>query len=154
MVGYAPLAENAAELCQRQGRYGPYNLHMNIPPPTSRTLKNTMVVSYFGGGIRIFRLVDVPGVGNVPPQIVEIGHLIPEAPPRNPTHTSEMGAVLVADDGLIYSNDRRTGGLYILGTRGRSRWIRGRAAARRASIWTVYRCRTRRGRRPRRSRAA
>ena len=114
MVGYAPLAENAAELCQRQGRYGPYNLHMNIPTPTSRTLKNTMVVSYFGGGIRIFRLVDVPGVGNVPPQIVEIGHLIPEAPPRNPTHTSEMGAVLVADDGLIYSNDRRTGGLYIL----------------------------------------
>jgi hypothetical protein len=112
MVGYAPFAENAAELCQRPGRYGPYNLHMNEPTPTSKRLKNTMVVSYFGGGLRIFRLVDVAGLGNVPPRIAEIAHFIPDPPAGAPA--SELGGVLVADDGLIYVNDRRVGGLYIL----------------------------------------
>jgi hypothetical protein len=112
MVGYAPFAENAAELCQRPGRYGPYNLHMNQPTPTARILTNTMVVSYFGGGLRIFRLVDVPGLGNVPKRIEEIAHFIPEPPAGAPA--SELGGVLVADDGTIYVNDRRVGGLYIL----------------------------------------
>jgi hypothetical protein len=112
MVGYAPFAPNAAELCLRPGRYGPYNLHMNTPSPTSRTLKNTMVVSYFGGGLRVFRLVPVPGLGNVPPRIVETAHFIPEPPEGAPA--SELGGVLVGNDGLIYVNDRRVGGLYIL----------------------------------------
>jgi hypothetical protein len=111
-VGYAPFAENAAELCLRPGRYGPYNLHMNTGTPTSKTLKNTMVISYFGGGLRIFRLVPVPVLGNVPPRIVEIGHFIPDPPQGAPA--SELGGVLVGNDGTIYVNDRRVGGLYIL----------------------------------------
>jgi hypothetical protein len=112
MAGWAPFAENAAELCQRPGRYGPYNLHMNTPTPTARTLKNTMVATYFGGGLRIFRLVPLPALGHVPPRIVEIGHFIPEPPAGAPA--SELGGLLVASDGLIYVNDRRVGGLYIL----------------------------------------
>ncbi len=114
IVGSAPFAANAHELCKRPGRYGPFNLHPNLPLATSKKLENTMVATYFGGGVRIFRLVDVPGLGNVPPRVVEIAHFIPEAPPRNPGRTSEMGGVLVGDDGLIYANDRLTGGLYIL----------------------------------------
>jgi hypothetical protein len=112
MAGWAPFAENAAELCQRPGRYGPYNLHTNTPTPTTRTLKNTMVATYFGGGLRIFRLVPLPALGHVPPRIVEIGHFIPEPPAGAPA--SELGGLLVASDGLIYVNDRRVGGLYIL----------------------------------------
>jgi len=112
MAGWAPFAENAAELCQRPGRYGPYNLHMNVPNPTSRTLKNTMVATYFGGGLRIFRLVPNPALGHVPPRIVEIAHYIPESPDGAPA--AELGGLLVADDGIIYVNDRRVGGLYVL----------------------------------------
>ena len=107
---YAPLAHNAAELCQRPGRYGPYNLHSN--EPDGKILKNTMVASYFGGGVRIFRLAPVVGLGNVPPRIVEIGHYIPEPP--DGAATAESGNVLVGPDGTIYLGDRRVGGLYIL----------------------------------------
>jgi hypothetical protein len=114
IVGSAPFPANAHELCQRPGRYGPFNLHPNLPLSTSKKLENTMVATYFGGGVRIFRIVDVPGLGNVPPRVVEIAHFIPEAPPRNRTGTSQMGGVLVGDDGLIYANDRLTGGLYLL----------------------------------------
>lgn len=110
IVGQAPFAENAAELCQRPGRYGPYNLHSN--EPDGKILKHTMVASYFGGGVRIFRLVPVPGLGNVPPRIVEIGHYIPESPDGAPA--AESGNVLVGEDGTIYLGDRRVGGLYIL----------------------------------------
>ncbi|MBZ5723071.1 MAG: hypothetical protein LAO03_22255 [Acidobacteriia bacterium] len=114
ILGTAPLADNAAELCRRGGRYGAHNLHPNFPSSTSAKLKNTTVASFFNGGVRIFRLVDVQGVPNAPPHIEEIGYFIPPAPPNNVTHAIEINHAIVDEKGLIYAIDRLTGGLYIL----------------------------------------
>jgi hypothetical protein len=78
-------------------------------------LINTTVASWFNGGVRIFRVVPgVAGVTDAPPHIEEIGFYIPAAPPRNPAGTSQMNHAIVDENGLIYANDRFTGGLYIL----------------------------------------
>lgn len=45
---------------------------------------------------------------------VEIGYLIDAAPPGNTTHTIQMNDLYVDDIGLIYANDRLTGGLDII----------------------------------------
>jgi hypothetical protein len=73
------------------------------------------VASWFNGGVRIFHIVDGPqGIPNAPAHLEEIGFYIPAAPPKNPTHTSQMNHAIVDENGLIYANDRFTGGLYIL----------------------------------------
>jgi len=65
------------------------------------------------GGVRIYRLIDadVPGA---PPLVKETGFFVPPAPPGNPTGTIQINHMLVDENGLIYANDRVTGGLYIL----------------------------------------
>lgn len=54
------------------------------------------------------------GVADAPPRLEEIGFFIPAAPPGNPKGTVQINHVLVDENGLIYTNDRHTGGLYIL----------------------------------------
>jgi hypothetical protein len=115
VIGTAPLHSNDGELCTRGGRFGAHNLHPNFPSPTSANLKNTTVASWFNGGVRIFHIVDGPkGVPDAPPHLEEIGFYIPAAPAKNPTPTSQMNHAIVDEKGLIYANDRFTGGLYIL----------------------------------------
>jgi hypothetical protein len=115
VIGTAPLHANDGDLCKRGGRFGAHNLHPNFPSATSANLKNTTVASWFNGGVRIFHLVDGPkGVLDAPPHLEEIGFYIPAAPPKNPNGTSQMNHAIVDENGLIYSNDRHTGGLYIL----------------------------------------
>ena len=113
IIGTAPLPKNAGDLCNLGGRFGAHNLHPNLPTATSMRLKNTFVGTFFNGGVRIYRLEDVP-VPNAPPQIKEIGLFIPPAPFANPTHTSQINHALVDEKGLIYATDRISGGLYIL----------------------------------------
>ena len=113
IVGTAPLPHNAMELCRRGGRFGAHNLHPNFPSSTSRQLKNTFVATFFNGGVRIYRFEDV-GIAGAPPRIKEIGFLIPTAPPENPSHTIQINHAIVDDRGLIYADDRISGGLYIL----------------------------------------
>lgn len=112
-VGTAPLPKDAGDLCARGGRFGAHNQHPNFPTSTSAQLKNTVVGSFFNGGIRIYRLFDVP-VPNAPPQVKEIGFFIPSAPPGNPTGTIQINHMILDENNLIYANDRITGGLYIL----------------------------------------
>ncbi len=115
VIATAPLHANDGKLCTAGGRFGAHNLHPNFPSATSANLKNTTVASWFNGGVRIFHIVDGPvGVPNAPPHLDEIGYYIPAAPPRNPTHTAQMNHAIVDENGLIYANDRFTGGLYIL----------------------------------------
>jgi hypothetical protein len=115
IIGTAPLRANDGELCQRGGRFGAHNLHPNFPGPTYANLKNTTVASWFNGGVRAFRVVDGPaGVPNAPPHLEEIGYYIPAAPPKNPSGTIQINHAIVDEKGLIYANDRFTGGLYIL----------------------------------------
>jgi hypothetical protein len=113
IIGTAPLPENAGDLCARGGRFGAHNLHPNLHGATSAQLKNTFVGTFFNGGVRIYRLVDVP-VPNAPPQIKEIGFFVPPAPPGNSTHTIQINHAIVDEKGLIYATDRISGGLYIL----------------------------------------
>jgi len=119
IIGTAPFAANAIELCKKGGRYGSHNLQPNFPSSTSANLKNSAVASFFNGGVRIFRLVDTPGVLNAPPHIEEIAYFVPPAPPNNATHAIEINHAIVDENGLIYAIDRHTGGLYILKYTGR-----------------------------------
>ena len=115
IVATAPLHPNDGELCSRGGRFGAHNLHPNFPGALYANLQNTTVASWFNGGVRIFRATDAPkGVANVPPQIEELGYYIPAAPPRNPSKSIQINHAIVGADGLIYANDRFSGGLYIL----------------------------------------
>jgi hypothetical protein len=115
VIGTAPYHANDGELCTRGGRFGAHNLHPNFPSSTSKRLLNTTVASWFNGGVRIFRVAPgVAGVPDAPPHIEEIGFYIPAAPPKNPAGTSQMNHAIVDENGLIYANDRFTGGLYIL----------------------------------------
>lgn len=102
-----PAPANLADLCTRGGRFGAHNLHVNRPVPFSRTLKQTVVGSFFNGGVRIYSIAD-----SSRPE--EIGYLVPAAPPGNKTGTIQINDMYVDEKGLIYANDRLTGGLYIL----------------------------------------
>jgi len=115
VIGTAPYHANDGELCTRGGRFGAHNLHPNFPTSTSKRLLNTTVASWFNGGVRIFRVAPgATGVPDAPPHIEEIGFYIPAAPSKNPAGTSQMNHAIVDENGLIYANDRFTGGLYIL----------------------------------------
>jgi hypothetical protein len=72
-----------------------------------RILKNTVVGIFFNGGVRAYSIENP----NAP---VEIGYIVDAAPPGNATHTIQMNDVYVDDNGLIYANDRLTGGLDII----------------------------------------
>jgi hypothetical protein len=102
-----PPAPDQAALCRAGGRFGAHNIDMNHPSPTERTLRNTVVGSYFNGGVRAYSIRD-------PAHPVEIGYLIPAAPPGNPTHTIQINDIYVDEHGVIYANDRLTGGLYVI----------------------------------------
>jgi len=102
-----PPAHDQAALCQAGGRFGSHNINMNRPSPNEMTLKNTVVGSYFDGGVRAYSIAD-------PARPVEIGYVIPKAPPGNATHTIQINDVYVDEHGLIYADDRLTGGLYII----------------------------------------
>jgi hypothetical protein len=102
-----PAPSNFDDLCKRGGRFGAHNIHVNRPTPFSRTLTQTVVGTFFDGGVRIYSIAD-------PARPEEIGFLIPAAPPGNPMKTIQLNDVYVDEKGLIYTNDRVTGGLYIM----------------------------------------
>jgi hypothetical protein len=115
IVGSAPLRPDDGELCRKGGRFGAHNLHPNFPGPLYARLRNTIVSTWFNGGVRIYRLIDAPAeIPNAPPRIEEIGSYIPAAPPGTPTGTIQINHAIADERGLIYANDRATGGLYIL----------------------------------------
>ena len=107
LLAALPPAKDQDALCQAGGRFGAHNIDMNRPHPNSLTLNNTVVGSYFNGGVRVYSIAD-------PARPVEIGYVIPKAPPGNPSHTIQINDVYVDENGMIYANDRLTGGLYII----------------------------------------
>jgi hypothetical protein len=106
LAAFPPPADFAA-LCKAGGRFGAHNIDMNRPTSTSRTLTRTVVGSFFNGGIRAYSIED-------PTHPVEIGYLIAAAPPGNATHTIQINDIYVDENGLIYANDRLSGGLDIV----------------------------------------
>lgn len=111
----APFRPSDGDLCHRGGRFGAHNIHPNFPGSTSANLKNTVVASWFNGGVRIFHLRDGPkAIPDSPPHFEEIGYYTPEDLPRNPGRAPQINHAIVDEHGLIYANDRISGGLYIL----------------------------------------
>jgi hypothetical protein len=102
-----PAPSNLEELCGRGGRFGAHNIHVNRPGPYSRRLTETVVGSFFNGGVRIYSIAD-------PHRPEEIGFLIPPAPAGNASGTIQINDVYVDEKGFIYADDRATGGLYVL----------------------------------------
>jgi hypothetical protein len=80
---------------------------VNRPGPNSKTLTQTVVGAFFAGGVRIYSIAD-PGLAE------EIAYFVPESPPGNRTDAIQLNDVYVDEKGWIYTNDRDTGGLYIL----------------------------------------
>jgi len=113
IIGTAPVPENVTSLCTRGGRFGAHNLHPAFPDGASAQLKNTIVGTFFNGGVRIYRLIDTPLAG-APPQIKEVAYFVPAAPPGNPGGVIQINHAIVDENGLIYACDRVKGGLYIL----------------------------------------
>jgi hypothetical protein len=122
IIDTAPLHPDDGRWCKAGGRFGAHNLHPNFPGPTSAHLKNTTVASWFNGGVRVFHVDDGPaGVPDAPPHLAEIGYYIP-APvpaPHGATQPAQINHAIVDEHGLIYANDRSTGGLYVLKYTGR-----------------------------------
>ncbi len=105
-LSFLPPPANFAELCRGGGRFGAHNIQQNHMPQVSRVLKNTVVAAEFAGGLRIYSIRN-------PLQPEEIGFFAPGVA-GNKGGAIQMNDLIVGDDGLIYANDRFTGGLYIL----------------------------------------
>jgi hypothetical protein len=101
-----PPADKDA-LCKAGGRFGAHNIAQNQAGQPVRILSKTVVGSFFNGGVRAYSIENP----NAP---VEIGYLVDAAPPGNATHTIQINDVYVDDNGLIYANDRLSGGLDII----------------------------------------
>jgi hypothetical protein len=106
LAALPPPADFAA-LCKAGGRFGAHNINQNQAVPTVRTLTQTVVGSWFNGGVRAYSIAD-------PTHPVEIGYLVDAAPPGNASHTIQINDIYVDENGLIYANDRLSGGLDII----------------------------------------
>jgi hypothetical protein len=102
-----PPPADFAALCKQGGRFGAHNIAQNRPDPTARNLRQSVVGSFFNGGVRAYSIAD-------PHDPKEIGFLV-EAPPKgNASHSIQINDVYVDENGLIYANDRFSGGLDII----------------------------------------
>ena len=102
-----PPPANFEALCKQGGRFGSHNIAQNRPDPTARRLTQTVVGSFFNGGVRAYSIADVHD-----PK--EIGFIIDAPPKENASHSIQINDVYVDENGLIYANDRFSGGLDII----------------------------------------
>ena len=115
VIATAPIPADEGDLCARGGRFGSHNIAPYLASSTSANLQNSIVASWFNGGVRIFHIVDGPSwFPHAPPHLEEIGYYIPAGLPGNPGGAAQINHAIVDEHGLIYANDRFTGGLYIL----------------------------------------
>lgn len=102
-----PPPSDFAALCKQGGRFGAHNIWQNQPAPTAAKLNRTVVGSFFAGGVRIYSILN-------PHAPQEIGYLVEAPPPGNATHSIQINDMYVDEHGLIYANDRLSGGLDII----------------------------------------
>ena len=91
------------EFCEHGLRYGPHNLHENLPG--SYRSEELVFVTYFNAGLRVFDIGD-------PTAPVEIAHWLPHPPAGQ--EAPQINDLYVDGSGLIYTTDRIAGGLYVL----------------------------------------
>ena len=107
VLSVMPPPADFVALCKQGGRFGAHNIAQNRPDPTARTLRNSVVGSFFNGGVRAYSIEN-------PNDPKEVGYII-DAPPRgSASHSIQINDVYVDENGLIYANDRLSGGLDII----------------------------------------
>lgn len=101
VVGVCPAPDG--DFCRRGLRFGPHNLHENLP---GSYRSDTMVfVTYFNAGLRVY---DVSDARN--PR--EVASWVPETPAAQ--KAPQINDLYVDSSGLVFVTDRITGGLYVL----------------------------------------
>jgi hypothetical protein len=103
VIANCPPPPNRDFFCRRGLRFGPHNLHENLPG--SYRSETLVFVTYFNAGLRVYDLTDARA-----PR--EIAHWMPETPPGQ--EAPQINDLYVDDSKLIYTTDRITGGLYVL----------------------------------------
>lgn len=101
VVGVCPPPEG--DYCTRGLRFGPHNLHENLPG--SYRSEGLVFVTYFNAGLRIYDLSDATH-----PR--EAAHWEPETPAGQ--EAAQINDLYVDESGLVYTTDRIGGGLYVL----------------------------------------
>jgi hypothetical protein len=96
-----------ADYCGRGGRFGAHNQHENHEQPTCMDLHNTVIGSFFNGGVRIYDTTN-------PYRPEELGYWVGNQPASSNVSAIQINDVFVDERGLIYAVDRNGGGLYIL----------------------------------------
>lgn len=115
IIDTAPIPTENGNLCARGARFGSHNIAPYLASSTSANLQNSIVASWFDGGVRIFHITHGPRwFPNAPAHFEEIGYYIPASLSGNPGGVPQINHAIVDERGLIYAIDRFTGGLYIL----------------------------------------
>lgn len=91
----------------RGGRFGAHNMHENPPVPGAWKSEDTIVCTYFNGGVRAYDIRD-------PYAPQEIAYFVPDAPEGSPVGSIQFNDVFVDDRGIVFTVDRHAGGLYAL----------------------------------------
>ncbi|MGH2734880.1 MAG: LVIVD repeat-containing protein [Actinomycetota bacterium] len=89
--------------CKRGLRFGPHNLHENLPG--SYRSETLLFVTYFNAGLRVYDLSEARA-----PR--EVAYWVPDSPAGQ--KAPQINDLYVDASGLIYVTDRITGGLYVL----------------------------------------
>jgi hypothetical protein len=103
VIAVCPPPVDRDFFCRRGGRFGPHNLHENLPG--SYRSEILVFVTYFNAGLRVYDLTEA----NAPR---EVAHWMPETPPGQ--EAPQINDLYVDDSKLIYATDRITGGLYVV----------------------------------------
>ena len=92
---------------KRGGRFGSHNLWENYSAETAWRSDNIILATFFNGGLRAYDLSN-------PYQPQEVAYFVPGTPKLSPKGAVQINDVWVDDRGLVYCQDRFTGGLYIV----------------------------------------
>ena len=92
---------------KRGGRFGAHNLHENLPLPTSFRSDTLIIGTFFNAGVRVYDTTD-------PYRVEEVAYFVPGTPKLSPAGAIQLNDVYVAENRIVYTVDRFTGGLYVL----------------------------------------
>lgn len=101
VVGICPPPDKG--FCRRGLRFGPHNLHENLPG--SYRSDTLAFVTYFNAGLRVYDISEAT-------QPREVASWVPETPGGQ--EAPQINDLFVDQSGLIFTTDRIEGGLYVL----------------------------------------
>ena len=92
---------------RRGGRFGAHNLHENLPLPCSFRSDTLFIGTFFNAGVRVYDTSN-------PYQVQEVAYYVPPTPALSPRGAVQLNDVYVDERRIVYTQDRFSGGLYIL----------------------------------------